>query len=550
MKTLIYLNNRIILITIGLFLIPVFEISAQNNASCNISFHSELKGQQSTSNGKIEIKIVAKGDGKLHINKNGDIYGKGHVSVIQNTDISNPSVSYRPHHGSGEVSFKGEVRGNLLHFNIEPGKIMCKGKIVFYTPKGKEIKSNEEPFNPSYITSGNNTIQYEQGSVSNSEVKGSFFKGASHFSLSQLTEPPVKITSKGQSQDYHPTPWNLSMKMKIKNRISSPQASGQTDMEINGNVDFKMPVDEGSVQSKGPMKFRSHSKWNSPIARQSSTSGSGKLYLDGEVKKDTLIFVPHSTIEESKVNQGGKQYSSRMNTGTNLFNTNEQVKIPAKNNAIIGDTFIMNQGPMKSTTISTWELKGKKTEIWEVIVKGANTHYNGGSKVAGGLRVYWKIKSKIIIENDKYKKGEGDASIEKIGPHSHPPAVYQCHSIHKSVKSSSGYSVYTPHVDNPHLNIQGKKSGIKVNLKLYSPKYNKNHTAYYVACECKLNKQEAAKKVVNWDITGSDTRKKFNAKYIYPFPPYVEILLKDGWTKSMGNKNSMNYEKIVVRRIQ
>ena len=239
-----------------------------------------------------------------------------------------------------------------------------------------------------------------------------------------------------------------------------------------------------------------------------------------------------------------------MNTGTNLFNTKEQIKISAKNNAIIRDTFIMNQGSMKSTTISTWELKGKKTEIWEVIVKGANTHYNGGSKIAGGLRVYWKIKSKIVIENDKYKKGEGDASIEKIEPHSHPPGVYQCHSINKLVKSAPGHLVNTPHVQKPHLNIQGKKSGNKVNLKLYSPKYNKNHTAYYVTCECKLNEQEAAKKVINWNMTGSGTDKKFEARYVYPFPPFWDVVLKDGWTKSKGNEQSMNYEHIAVRRIR
>ena len=60
-----------------------------------------------------------------------------------------------------------------------------------------------------------------------------------------------------------------------------------------------------------------------------------------------------------------------MNTGTNLFNTKEQIKISAKNNAIIRDTFIMNQGSMKSTTISTWVLKGK-LNLFTMLKHGAD----------------------------------------------------------------------------------------------------------------------------------------------------------------------------------
>jgi hypothetical protein len=201
---------------------------------------------------------------------------------------------------------------------------------------------------------------------------------------------------------------------------------------------------------------------------------------------------------------------------------------------------------------TTRPVKLVNREKWRATWVGWDTLYFGDGTLAGGIKLYWEVRVDFVIEDGKYKQGQGTARFLKFEPHSHPPGIYDCEplkgwAIDKDLKKHP-----SPYIKVRQFNVPGWCTSAAANLQL--PKENYYLVDYYCVMDTDHAKVALGKK---FGKIGAKQKVQQSSKYksveknarLLP-SAQQNIPLKDGWKKSYGYSKSMDAHFVEVKRIE
>lgn len=366
------------------------------------------------------------------------------------------------------------------------------------------------------------------------------------------------------------TLWTLELEVNTSDEYHDANADWKAREVVKGSVQLSLPPGDGPVKQVGVLARQGEhtlAMKGLPLAVNTWT-GSGTVSIEGRIKGEVLTFVP--TITYQQISQTG---TNPVSASGHCSGEGAPISIPLEDGAdVVKD--IPSAGPITTTGKITWRLRGKKTELWQVTIIGNETVYGGGqpqpikkpkgapkndppvkwSSAAYGLKVSWSVIIEVEIENKKYKSSSARAALDTIAPYSVPPGVYKCRSATTTFFLADGSKRTTPYVHTPtFVPANGVKAGNRLDLDLYFPK-NSDVLGCYVAYEGALDAKVAAKTIAFWNDPKGGGKltmpEKVSGKAVIPFPPRISVLLQDGWTKTVGEADSMASEKYTVRRVK
>lgn len=562
-------------------LLPVFFmtsfVASAGAESWSLSVSYKLTGKM----GAASMYVKANGIAQLQDDGSGNFTGKGSLSVTEG--VTGPNLVSKTS-GSGLFTVTGRRDGANLLFSISGSEIPLQGTV---TVMGK-TEPCESSFDPSSCTAGEASIERKEGASSAHKIDVSGVQsGVKAISMFQLKggqnivkkdEPPDPKQAAPEDR------WILELDATQDYTVSAAGGmKGSGHDTFKGQVEFVLPEENGPVGGEGPMTYKGRYKWTSPIATDSETNVECVLILDGKVEDDVLTFVPKAKMTRVDFKQTGvasAQASSDLGEGQTLFNTTEEVSIPVENEAEKVIDINDSRHGMNMTGKFTWRLKGKKIEKWRITIDDYRINYllnegMGAMDKRCGLKVHARREIDVVIENKKFKSGQGKSEFVSIKGHSNPPWAYDVSAATTTI-IGTGSDIDAERVDqtewaerfNPPKNkadAELKKEWEKIKKNktpyIYPEKFSAggnvsgkqlslvlpSKSGYTVAIYSKLN--VAAVKKHGFVVTKNKRIEMMGLEEVSLFNKFT-VTLKDGWKHEDAPPSALERTCLSVKKIK
>jgi hypothetical protein len=547
--------------------------------SWDLAIVGTLSGGGQGAYGAVSTTTNVKGTVTLQVDGKGILVGAGEMSVsMVYSRPPTPGVSISPLAGRGEFTVKGRRDGDNLIFGIERGSIVCNGTMTVKTPAGTQVTPMAIPFDPSVFTSSKRTvIERREGATASQKINvtagTSHVTGNAGFTLSGGTGVvPDRALPKGKFPAKE-NRWTLELECDFTMETHAANVDATTDTSIRGRTEFPLPLGDGEAKGTGSFSVQCSSVMSKPTPTKQSWTADGDLILDGRIEKDVLTFLPRANMNEvagSGTSPVPFRGTGEFSEGLRVLGPTTPVSIPVDDHAEVVQQ-LAKPGSNITKGRLTWRLLGKKRELWRITLDGRDRVWMGAqpkaikkpkivkdpnapdvkwSDAVYGLKVLWRIIIDVEIEDGRYERGNCTASLVSVVPFSEPSGVYNVKAVSVAIREADGSKHMTPYLRHPAFPVRkGVKTGRELYLDLYYPATD-GDLGSWVAYRAVLNEQEAAKKIAFWKLRKTGMRRDVSDKRFSYFPTDIFVLLVDGWTKAVGDADSIQSESYVVRRIE
>ncbi|HMB65088.1 MAG TPA: hypothetical protein VKN36_18560 [Eudoraea sp.] len=559
-----------------LFFLLVIWILSPLSAQGQETWTLEIEYRFTANTSGMSADVRARGNARIQADAQGVFSGSGTMTAEEEVSGKDVKGSTR---GAGPFSISGRRQGKYLIFTVKASSFPLTGTI---NAAGMTL-DHKSSFDPSACTPAKTALERKEGkTISNTlgQPGTANINATASFTLADgvniLKAPPAKIAAADKGQEL----WTLSLTVDITSKFNNKDIQYQGTDVITGLVKFAAPEQEGRVEGEGPVDYQSHISYTRPMVTQADIAAEGLFILNGQIKNDSLRFIPRSILNDVQVdNSLPAAHFQSAGQGIWWFNQSEVVVLPFENKARLDQTISGNIDGVAYEGNVIWTLQGKKKERWRISID--DHHLNlaissggGDRKKHCGLKVHTRRIIDISVENGQFAGGKGRAAFVSIGPYSDPSWAYKSESSvgeiigsGTDVEAERYYQVRkakrfnppvteadkalrgdwsrikknkTPFLFPEEFTVGGAKSGTHLRLQLPQP------SGYTLQIHCRLNSAEVEKR--GYTISPNE-KKDATAIDRYVLGDNFEVQLIDGWTYADAPSDAVDRTMISVNKL-